>query len=100
MDAALYAEEEAPLSLTVCDNNRHPECQTISSHTLADHLKQDQEVMIIDARFDYEFEGGHILEAVNFHNPEEVEQTFFKDRELIETMMLKGTPIVFHCEFS
>ncbi|KEY66150.1 hypothetical protein S7711_05320 [Stachybotrys chartarum IBT 7711] len=71
----------------------------ISKETLLDVLdgkymdKFDQK-MVIDCRFEYEYEGGHIDGAVNYN-----------DKELLATQLL-GTPmtgrtlLVFHCEYS
>ena len=54
--------------------------------------------MIVDCRFDYEYEGGHIENAININDPKEMEALFFKDKETVEKMMRKV--IIFHCEFS
>jgi M-phase inducer tyrosine phosphatase len=52
----------------------------------------------VDCRFDYEYQSGHILDAVNLNGPEAMKDYFFKDRETVERLM--QTVIVFHCEFS
>lgn len=65
------------------------------------------ELHVIDCRFDYEYEGGHIEGAVNITSPEQLEEYFFKDVEppvpsqsgLFPQADCK-TVIVFHCEFS
>lgn len=51
------------------------------------------DVVILDARFDYEFAGGHIIGAINITSPEKLEQIYqrFKDRNVL---------IVCHCEYS
>ncbi|OXV11298.1 hypothetical protein Egran_00942 [Elaphomyces granulatus] len=52
-----------------------------------------ENIMVIDCRFEYEFEGGHINGAIN-HN----------DKELLSMQLLSepkaGTVLVFHCEYS
>ncbi|KAI1819831.1 M-phase inducer phosphatase [Xylaria intraflava] len=50
--------------------------------------------VIIDCRFEYEYEGGHIDGAVNCHDKD------LLARQLLETPM-QGRPIlIFHCEYS
>jgi M-phase inducer tyrosine phosphatase len=52
-----------------------------------------ENILVIDCRFEYEFEGGHINGAIN-HN----------DKELLSMQLLSepkaGTVLVFHCEYS
>ncbi|POR36549.1 M-phase inducer phosphatase [Tolypocladium paradoxum] len=71
----------------------------ISKETLLDVLdgnysdKFDQR-MIIDCRFEYEYDGGHIDGAVN-HNDKELLAS-----QLFQTPMSGRTLLVFHCEYS
>jgi hypothetical protein len=53
---------------------------------------------IVDCRFDYEYEGGHIRGAVNVVTPEQIEDLFLRDPD----MQCNGNKIciIFHCEFS
>ncbi|KAG5982318.1 hypothetical protein E4U55_002066 [Claviceps digitariae] len=57
----------------------------------ADHFDQK---MVIDCRFEYEYDGGHIEGAVN-HNDKELLAT-----QLFETPMSRRTLLIFHCEYS
>ncbi|KAI9754054.1 MAG: hypothetical protein M4579_004874 [Chaenotheca gracillima] len=50
--------------------------------------------VIIDCRFEYEFEGGHIQGATNFNNKE------LLAKHLFECRSSKRTLLVFHCEYS
>jgi rhodanese-related sulfurtransferase len=51
---------------------------SIDNNTLANLLKTSTHpLLIIDARFDYEFEGGHIKGALNLNTPEALEEFFF-----------------------
>lgn len=50
--------------------------------------------MIVDCRFEYEFEGGHIEGAVNANSKEEFAN------ELFAESLSKRTLLVFHCEYS
>lgn len=50
--------------------------------------------LIVDCRFPYEYEGGHIKGAINIYEPDAI-RTFFSRLDLSE-----NTALVFHCEFS
>ena len=38
-------------------------------------------LLIIDSRFEYEYQGGHIKGAINLNKPENVEEFFFSDKK-------------------
>ncbi|NXQ91890.1 MPIP1 phosphatase, partial [Nyctibius grandis] len=57
-----------------------------------------EECVIIDCRYPYEYEGGHIKGAVNLHTEEEVENYLLK--KPIQPSGNKRVIVVFHCEFS
>ncbi|NXG38105.1 MPIP1 phosphatase, partial [Dromaius novaehollandiae] len=57
-----------------------------------------KECVIIDCRYPYEYEGGHIKGAVNLHMEEDVEDYLLK--KPIRPSENKRVIIVFHCEFS
>ncbi|NXH72685.1 MPIP1 phosphatase, partial [Hydrobates tethys] len=57
-----------------------------------------KECVIIDCRYPYEYEGGHIKGAVNLHMEEDVEDYLLK--KPIQPAENKRVIIVFHCEFS
>ena len=69
IEEEFYADEDSELLFPTVENSRNPECNTISGDTLAEYLKSGREAMIIDGRFDYEFQGGHIIGAQNFTDP-------------------------------
>lgn len=50
-------------------------------------------IHIVDCRYPYEYEGGHIPAAVNVNSPNEIEALLFERPE-------PGVMIIFHCEFS
>ncbi|XP_068001860.1 M-phase inducer phosphatase 1-like isoform X2 [Melanerpes formicivorus] len=54
--------------------------------------------LIIDCRYPYEYEGGHIKGAVNLHMEEDVEDYLLK--KPIQASGNKRVILVFHCEFS
>ena len=60
---------------------------------------------IIDCRFDYEYNGGHIPGAVNINTTETIEEMLLglsltKPRPCVSGDQAKKTILVFHCEFS
>ncbi|XP_025031766.1 M-phase inducer phosphatase 1 isoform X2 [Python bivittatus] len=57
-----------------------------------------KECVIIDCRFPYEYEGGHIKGAINLHMEEDVEDFLLK--KPIVSSGGKRVIVVFHCEFS
>ncbi|KFP91719.1 M-phase inducer phosphatase 1, partial [Apaloderma vittatum] len=57
-----------------------------------------KECVIIDCRYPYEYEGGHIKGAINLHMEEDVEEYLLK--KPIQPSDNKRVIIVFHCEFS
>jgi rhodanese-related sulfurtransferase len=53
--------------------------------------------IVVDCRYPYEFEGGHIKNAINIWDQETLKETFFlKSNQTISSNKL----IIFHCEFS
>ncbi|KAG0072092.1 cell division cycle- protein [Podila epicladia] len=72
----------------------------ISPATLVDVLEGKfkdnyDEIFIIDCRFPYEFEGGHIKSAVNINTTDKLEELLFKPAITDKRVLL-----IFHCEFS
>ncbi|NXW77103.1 MPIP1 phosphatase, partial [Hirundo rustica] len=57
-----------------------------------------KQCVIIDCRYPYEYEGGHIKGAINLHMEEEVENFLLK--KPIQPSENKRIIVVFHCEFS
>jgi rhodanese-related sulfurtransferase len=60
---------------------------------------------IIDCRFDYEYNGGHIAGAVNINTTSGVEEFLLgpgpaKPKQSVSGDPAKKTVLVFHCEFS
>lgn len=65
---------------------------------LSGELKNEfDEYIIIDCRFNYEFNGGHIIDAINISTKEDLEQKFIVNDQLSPT---KKRLLIFHCEFS
>ncbi|KAH8675940.1 rhodanese-like domain-containing protein [Xylariales sp. PMI_506] len=70
-------------------------CQTTFLEVLDGKFNDqyDQRV-IIDCRFEYEYEGGHIDGAINYNDKE------LLSRHLFETPMEGKVLLIFHCEYS
>ncbi len=81
-------------------DRRHPNLASITPETLSNLLMQMENVMVVDCRFGYEFEGGHILGAENMNSPQELFREFLTSRQGIIEKMEQRLTIVFHCEFS
>ena len=62
------------------------------------------ELLILDCRFKFEFDGGHIENALNISSFTELENTFFNDEILSKTPLefnrISKKLLIFHCEFS
>lgn len=90
---------------------RHRDLKSISSNTVARLLNGefDQQVSsyrIIDCRYPYEFEGGHIKGAKNLYTHDQILEEFLsaQQTELQQQQNAdagnKRNIIIFHCEFS
>jgi hypothetical protein len=80
--------------------------QFVSSHTVAKLLSRelavDKDFYIIDCRFEYEFDGGHIANAINLRTDEQVEKRFITNRPRSNSggTGSRSPILIFHCEFS
>jgi M-phase inducer tyrosine phosphatase len=71
----------------------------ITQQTMAEVLEskfssQYERVLVIDCRFEYEYSGGHIENAVNFNDKQQLAH------ELFSTGVPANTCLIFHCEYS
>lgn len=108
------------LSLPTTTSGKHQDLKYIDGSTLValcngmSRNGSKIDTTIVDARYPYEFKGGHIKGAVNLFNPEMIEKYFYQDHvkstqsqenkenQTSETDSSHGPVrvIVFHCEFS
>uniref|UniRef100_A0A1Q3F216 protein-tyrosine-phosphatase n=1 Tax=Culex tarsalis TaxID=7177 RepID=A0A1Q3F216_CULTA len=88
---------------------RHRDLKSISPDTMAALLRSsfDERVAsfkIIDCRYPYEFEGGHIRGALNLYTQEQILEELIRSKTEPPTVesgdLAKRNIIVFHCEFS
>lgn len=95
------------LTVQPFNNDRQSTHNVISSHTLAQFLREGgilrgerRQFLIIDCRFPFEFEGGHIHGAVNICSPEDLRPRFFENPTLINAHLKARTILILHCEHS
>nr|CAD7424818.1 unnamed protein product [Timema monikensis] len=86
---------------------RHQDLKTITPETLAALMNggfadEVESYSIIDCRYPYEFEGGHIRGAKNIYTKEQILKELVENKNLIESSSdsSKRNIVVFHCEFS
>ncbi|XP_078268843.1 cell division cycle 25 homolog d [Rhinoraja longicauda] len=86
------------------EEGQHQDLKYIAAQTVAELLMESfdhliDEYVIVDCRYPYEYEGGHIKGALNLYTDEQLVNTFFP------TPLWPGSArgrsvIIFHCEFS
>ncbi|XP_046750039.1 M-phase inducer phosphatase-like isoform X2 [Diprion similis] len=87
---------------------QHEDLKSISSKTLASLIRGEfndrvRSFKIVDCRYPYEFEGGHVEGALNLFSKDMIEQHLLeplKNVPEIQSDAEKRDIIVFHCEFS
>jgi len=77
-----------------CGIRRVSPC-TVASLLRGEYKDEVDQIFIIDCRYDFEFEGGHIQNALNLSGKEAIEK-FFQDNRYTAGK----TVVIFHCEFS
>ncbi|KAL5006214.1 hypothetical protein ScPMuIL_015020 [Solemya velum] len=84
------------------ETGKHTDLKCISSKTAAAVLRGDYDtevdsVTIVDCRYPYEFNGGHIEGAINIYRQKEL-RDFMKDHRYKKDHT--RNIVIFHCEFS
>jgi hypothetical protein len=100
----LIGDKSKGYILQTLETSKHRDLASISSHTMSDLLNgkyenEVEKVIIIDARYPYEFEGGHIVSALNLYLKDQVFDYLFKEIQQVKDNS-KRLLVVFHCEFS
>ncbi|XP_012227005.1 M-phase inducer phosphatase-like isoform X2 [Linepithema humile] len=107
-DSDLIGDFSKPCSLPITIGH-HPDLKVITSDTLAALLRGEfddrvHSYRIIDCRYPYEYEGGHIAGALNLYNMDLIERTLLEPLTTAVPKILpdvtKRNVLVFHCEFS
>lgn len=100
---SLIGDFTKPFVLPTVDG-KHQDLKYITSETMVatlsgqfDHLVE--RVIVVDCRYPYEFEGGHIKGALNLHQEDQVGDFLFS-APITPSSLDKRVVIVFHCEFS
>ncbi|OCH95193.1 hypothetical protein OBBRIDRAFT_611028 [Obba rivulosa] len=107
---ASFGDNEALGKLLPCHRVREDGLMRISCKTLDDLLDgvyndEIERFHIIDCRFDYEYNGGHIPSAVNINTTAGVEEYLLGSKASKPIPSTSGdlgkkTILIFHCEFS
>ena len=101
----LIGDFSRPFCLPLIDG-RHTDLNSISSDTLRKLLMGEfndsvASYKVIDCRYPYEYDGGHISGALNLYTHEQILSEFVKNKtEQLAADGCKRNIIVFHCEFS
>ncbi|XP_007666524.1 M-phase inducer phosphatase 2 isoform X2 [Ornithorhynchus anatinus] len=85
-------------------DGRHQDLKYISSETMVAVLTDKfsniiEKCIIVDCRYPYEFEGGHIKGAVNLPLEQDVENFLLRE-PIVPQKKEKRVILIFHCEFS
>lgn len=108
-DSDLIGDFSKPCALPIITIGHHPDLKAITSDTLAALLRGEFEdrihsYRIIDCRYPYEYEAGHISGALNLYNMDLIERTLLEPLASTVPKILpdvtKRNVLVFHCEFS
>ncbi|KAF7967655.1 hypothetical protein HWV62_17320 [Athelia sp. TMB] len=105
-----FGDNEAHGKILPCHRVREDGLMRINPQTMDKLLdgsfdSQITEYHVIDCRFDYEYNGGHIPGAININTTSGVEEfllgsTLNKPKQSVSGDPAKKTILVFHCEFS
>ena len=105
---ALIGDFSKPYVLPFLSSCKHQDLKSISSHVLASLIKGQykhcvESFTVIDCRYPYEFEGGHIQDAVNLYTQELILSKLLPNKSVTaktNDSLSKRSILIFHCEFS
>lgn len=104
-DPDLIGDFSKPFCLPLV-SGKHQDLKSISPGTLAELIRGTYEntvasYKVIDCRYPYEFEGGHISGALNYYTKEQIERELVENKSKVSSIdHMKRNILVFHCEFS
>lgn len=96
----LVADFSGPYTLPLIPG-QHEDLKCLSPETVArvlDNEFPEVEAHIIDCRYPYEYNGGHIKGAKNIYSKEDIYSEFIEKPK--RSLTGKKTVLIFHCEFS
>ncbi|CAF3652870.1 unnamed protein product [Rotaria sordida] len=100
----LIGDRSRSYLLPRCMSRKHADLACISAETMIDLLRgkyssEIEQLHIIDCRYPYEYDGGHISIAKNFFTRPQIHQEYFRSPIKLKDST-KRIVFVFHCEFS
>uniref|UniRef100_X1YZN3 M-phase inducer phosphatase n=1 Tax=Capitella teleta TaxID=283909 RepID=X1YZN3_CAPTE len=101
----MIADFSARYSLPRCQS-KHSDLQGISPETVSNLLQGQYSAKIgkftiVDCRYPYEYQGGHIQGAENIYTKTDIKHRFMTSNEFLKSDDSdKRNVIIFHCEFS
>ncbi|XP_064611576.1 M-phase inducer phosphatase 1-A-like [Liolophura sinensis] len=83
---------------------KHQDLKSITPETLAKVMNNEydhviENYVIVDCRYPYEFDGGHIKGAKNYYTRESIMENLV-NKPIAGSDVIKRTVLIFHCEFS
>ncbi|ESO10746.1 hypothetical protein HELRODRAFT_122766, partial [Helobdella robusta] len=104
-NANLIADFSAPYILPLIEGGKQSDLKAISHDTLSDVLlgKYDDcmnSFTIIDCRYPYEYNGGHIIGAKNFYTKDSIFNEFISSNINLSSTNKEKNILIFYCEFS
>ena len=99
-DDDLLGDHSRPCSLPTVPGRMH-DIPSIAPSTLTQILTDcSHDVTILDCRYPYEYQGGHIIGAKNLYSNHLVEEEFLSGKQPLASVVSSSKILVFHCEFS
>lgn len=103
----LIGDFSKPYSLPLIDG-RHSDLRSISANTMRRLLSGEFDdniasYRVIDCRYPYEFNGGHIQGALNLYTQEQILDELVNNKTMAPQVAVDGNKrhvLIFHCEFS
>ncbi len=77
-------QQEYVPTLSCVKNLKNPDLYHITPEVLLEMVKTGRSYLIVDCRYDYEFQGGHIPGAINIRSPQMLERVFFTNRHMLQ----------------
>lgn len=100
-DELFNLTDKATVLPTLKNAAMHEIKNPIDANTLAKLIQTDSHpYILIDCRFDYEFNAGHIKGAKNIMTPKELVEELLSDPSRVRHLMTSQTAIILHCEYS